>query len=244
MHTHLQPLLHDETILLRAPMQAWSSPNGAIGPQPIHGIYLADVRLVSALSVQVGGHRAEPIASVPRGASGADFVSLLRHIDDAEADPRVRLIQERSVSVSGASEVVVLESTLTSPVTTTVSVTLGADLASMESVKSGNTTSPVSFTVSGGSASWGSGTVSVSLSAPDAALTVAGESLELMWDVTIPAKGSVSVSWSLEAVDTASVVSGAVSPVPWSIPDVSAGDDRLAKWVDQALSDLDALRLS
>ena len=244
MHIPLQPLLHNETVLLRAPMQTWSSPDGGIGERAIHGIYLADVRLVSALAVTFGDLQGEHIATVPRGASAAGFISLLRHLDDTEADPRVRVSQERTVSVAGASERFVLESTLTTDVTTTVAVSLAGDLATMETVKSGGVCVPVPITVDGRSAAWGAGSVSVSLTAPDAALTVTGETLELRWEVTVPAKGRVAVGWSLEAVDTASVVAGVSTRAPWNVPEVRAGDDRLTRWVAQALDDLDALRLT
>ncbi|MET0713530.1 MAG: glycogen debranching N-terminal domain-containing protein, partial [Mycetocola sp.] len=244
MHTSLQPLLHNETVLLRAPFQAWSSPDGSIGGRSIHGIYLADVRLVSGLSVKFGGQEAEHIATVPRGASGAGFVSLLRHLDDAEADPRVRVTQDRTMSVTGAGDVFVLESTLATDVTTTVTVSLSADLATMETIKMGESSEPVLIEFDGSWAFWGSGSVTVSLFAPGASLARNGDTLELSWEVTLPAKGSATVGWSLEAADTASVVAGVSADAPWSVPEVRAGDDRLTRWVAQALDDLDALRLT
>ncbi|WP_411721292.1 glycogen debranching N-terminal domain-containing protein [Mycetocola sp.] len=244
MPVPLQPLLHSEFVLLRAPMQAWSSADGSIGAWPIHGIYLGDVRVVSALSVAYGGQPGEHIAVVPRGSDRARFVSLLRHLDDAEADPRVRVCQERVLRVGGAGEEFVLESTLKTDVTTTVTVSLAADLAAMETVKMGGASSPVPIQPDGQSATWESGSVSVSLSAPDATLTVRGDTLEMRWDVTIPAKGGVSVGWSLEAADTSSVVAGAPATVPWSVPEITSGDDRLTRWVAQSLDDLDALRLT
>lgn len=244
MHPPLQPLLHNETVLLRAPFQAWSSPDGSIGGGSIHGIYLADVRLISGLSVRFGGKEAEHIATVPRGASGAGFVSLLRHLDDAEADPRVRVTQDRTLSVTGAGDMFVLESTLATDVATTVTVSLCADLATMETVKMGNSSEPVLIEFDGSWAFWGSGSVTVSLFAPDASLAQNGDTIELTWDVTVPAKGSATVGWSLEAADTASVVAGVSADAPWSVPEVRAGDDRLTRWVAQALDDLNALRLT
>ena len=244
MPVPLQPLLHDETVLLRAPMQVWSSADGAIGQQPIHGIWLADVRVVSGLTVDYGGGPGEHITTIPRGASGGAFVALVRHLDDAEADPRVRVTQERMLSVAGAADRFVIESTLTTEITTTVKVALTADLASMEIVKMGGATQPVPIAIDASSASWASGSVSVALSAPGAVLVLDGGSLVMSWDVTVPPKGSVTVGWSLEAADTASVVGGDSAPVPWSVPEVRSGDDRLMRWVAQALCDLDALRLT
>lgn len=239
----LQPLLHDQIVLFRAPVHAWSSPDGSIGTRPIHGIYLGDVRLVTALAVSYGGLAAEHIATVPDGADGAAFISLLRHLDDAEADPRVRVTQRRSLAVDGASHSFVLESTLPTDVKTTVGVQLAGDLAPTDLVKMGGWARAVPIHVDGPTASWWAGSVTVTLAAPDATVTAVGDGVRLEWDVLLPAKGSVSFGWSLTAVDTASVVTGALQPVPWISPHVRSGDNRLGRWVSRALEDLDALRL-
>lgn len=241
---HLQPLLHDQTVVLKAPMQAWSAKDGRIRQRSIEGVYLADVRIVSLLTVAVGDTAWEHIATVPRGADTVNLVRLLRHLDDDGADPRVRMTQRRSVSISGMTETFRIESTLPTPVTTTVIVLLGADLASMETVKSGRETASVPIRVDGASASWGAGSVSASLSAPDATLRLRVDTLEMSWDVSVPPKGSVTVGWSVDCADTASVVSGVAVDVPWSKPVVHSSDERLTHWVARSLDDLDALRLS
>ncbi|MCU1524158.1 MAG: uncharacterized protein JWO18_1052 [Microbacteriaceae bacterium] len=243
MTTTLQPLLHDETIILRAPTQAWSSRSGSIGQKAIHGIYLSDVRIVSAVDVGYGGQPGEHIATVPHGADRVDFIALLRHLDDRSADPRVRVIRSRSVHSAGAAESMRIESTLHEDVTTTVVVRLASDLADMDTVKAGLHTPSVAMTIDGATASWSSAVVSVVLDAPDAALRLIHEELELSWSVTVPAKGSVTIGWSITASDTSAVVRGASGPAGWSVPTVIAGDDRLVRWLATALDDLDALRL-
>jgi glycogen debranching enzyme len=239
----LQPLLHDQIVLFRAPMHAWSSPDGRIGTRPIHGIYLGDVRLISSLAVSYSGLEAEHIVAVPNQADHAAFVCLLRHLDDEEADPRVRVTQRRSLSVNGMAHRFLLESTLPTEVRTTVAVELASDLATTDVVKMGGASRTVPVEVDGTTASWGSGSVSVSLSAPDAVVATSARGLRLEWDVVVPAKGSAAVGWSLTAVDTASVVAGATKPVPWVTPQVRSSDGRLGRWVVRALEDLDALRL-
>ncbi|MCU1557954.1 MAG: amylo-alpha,6-glucosidase, partial [Microbacteriaceae bacterium] len=129
-----QPLMHDETVVLRAPTQAWSSHSGAIGQRAIHGIYLSDVRILSTVDVDYGGQSGEHIATVPHGADRVDFIALLRHLDDRGADPRVRVIRSRSVHSGGGAESLRLESTLRDPVETTVVVRLSSDLADMDTV--------------------------------------------------------------------------------------------------------------
>ncbi len=243
MNKTMQPLLHDETVILRAPTQAWSSRSGAIGPDAIHGIYLSDVRIVSAIDVSYGGQPGEHIATVQRGADRVDFVAILRHLDDRSADPRVRVIRSRSVHSAGAAESMRIESTLHEDVTTTVVVRLTSDLADMDAVKAGLPSAPVTMRLDGASAHWGSDAVQARLEAPDAVLRLIDGDLELSWSVTIPAKASVAVGWSIAASDASAVVCGAVGVAPWSVPTVTAGDDRLARWLGTALDDLDALRL-
>ena len=243
MNQRLQPLLHDQTVILRAPTQAWSSATGTIGERAIQGLYVSDVRILSALSVTVGGAAGEHLSTIARGADTAVFVSLLRHLDDDWADPRVRLVHTRSVSTGGARETVRLESTLREPVTTSVEIALSSDLADMDDVKAGIAPRQVSITLDGGRAAWGSEGVHASLTARGAELETSDGVLHVRWKVVIPAKGSVEVALELAASDDHAVVAGASSAASWQLPAVSGADDRLARWVGQALTDLDALRL-
>jgi glycogen debranching enzyme len=238
-----QPLLHDEVIVLSAPTQAWSSPDGSIGTKPIHGIYQSDVRIVSREEVTVGGRPGEHIATGRLGSAGVAFHSLPRHLDDAGADPRLRTVHSRTVHPSGARETVVVFSTLAHDVSTTVVVRIESDLAAMDEVKAGGCGEPVAIAVDGTGASWGNAIVSASLDAPGARLVVEDGALELSWNVIVPAKSEVEVGWSLTASDDDAVVQTARRATPWKAPEVT-GDDRLARWVATALDDLDELRMS
>ena len=239
----VQPLLHAETVVLRAPTQAWSASNGSLGDASIHGLYLSDVRILSGLRVLVGGEAGEAIATVPNGADAVAFIALARNLDDRAPDPRVRTIHRRRVNIDGAAETVRVESTLDVSIETTVTVRLSSDLASVDEVKAGLRVAPVAFDATAASATWGNDSVSASLAAPGAALTARDDALELSWTVVVPAKGSVTVGWTITAIDDRAVVQGSTTPPRWSVPAVSAGDDRLARWLDTALSDLDSLRL-
>ncbi|MES2093184.1 MAG: glycogen debranching N-terminal domain-containing protein [Actinomycetota bacterium] len=243
--THpVQPLLHSETLVLRAPAQAWSGADGSMGSAPIHGFYLSDVRILSGLSVLIGGSSGETIATIPDGADAVAFIALLRDLDDRAPDPRVRSIHRRRVTIDGVSETIRLQSTLSEPVETAIIVRLAADLASIDEVKAGLDLPLVPITIDGVAAVWGNGASSASLAAPGATLRVDDVGLELSWPVTIPAKGSVTVGWSIVAIDESAVVVGKTTPLRWSVPTVTAGDDRIIRWLDTALADLDALRLS
>ncbi|MCU1598706.1 MAG: amylo-alpha,6-glucosidase [Glaciihabitans sp.] len=248
----LQPFLSDETVVLRAPTQAWSAADGTIGARGIHGVYFSDVRIVSSLAVSYGGEPGEVVAAVPDGADSIDFVTLLRRLDDRSADPRIRAVHRRTVGTGGASETVTVSSTLAHPVMTTITVRLGADLANMDAVKSGLHTDAVTIAVADpaadaaaeSTASWGRDAISVTLRATDARLTIVGDDLELAWDVTVPAKGSTSVGWDITATDSSAVVTSASRAPDWTVPTASSGDDRLDRWLARALVDLEALRMS
>jgi hypothetical protein len=240
----LQPFLSDETVVLRAPTQAWSAADGAIGARAIHGLYFSDVRIVSSLAVAYGGEPGEVVAAIPNGADSIDFVTLLRTLDDRGADPRIRALHRRTVGSTGASESVSLSSTLAHPVTTTITVRLEADLASMDAVKSGLHTAAVSIAIDDSTASWGRDSISVKLHAAGARLAIVGNALELTWDIAVPAKGSTSIGWDITAADSRAVITSASRPADWTVPAEPSGDDRLDRWLARALVDLEALRVS
>jgi glycogen debranching enzyme len=257
MHAHVQPLLHDETIVFRAPTQSWSAADGSMGSRPIHGVYFSDVRLLSAQSITVNGRPLEHRATVPHGATSASFVSLARQLDDETADPGVRVDHRRTARVEGLDETIVFASRLAHPIAAEVVVTLVPDDSAMDAVKAGqaiaedgaprsvpDATARRVVLRDDGSAGWGSDQLAARLTAPGATLTVHEGMLRLTWSVTVPARGSVELGWSISATDERAVVRGVTSPVPWTIPIVSAGDDRLERWISRSLDDLDALRLT
>jgi glycogen debranching enzyme len=132
----LQPLLNDATVVLSAPTQAWSAASGAMS-EPIHGVYHSDSRVFRGLSVTVGGWRPEPISQATTDATTVVFTALARNIDDRSADPRVRLDTRREVAAGRFAESFTLSSALTEDVSTTLRVTLVADFAPIQAVKSG-----------------------------------------------------------------------------------------------------------
>jgi glycogen debranching enzyme len=139
MPDQLQPLLHDATVVLRAPTQAWSAHDGSMGSAPIHGIYFSDVRLVSSLRVTVGERAGEHIATLPHSADTVGFVTLQRHLDGRGADPRIRSTHTRSAGIDGVTERVLIESHLPRDIDTTVRVVLRADLSDLDGIKAGGT---------------------------------------------------------------------------------------------------------
>ncbi|WP_382307185.1 glycogen debranching N-terminal domain-containing protein [Herbiconiux sp. UC225_62] len=132
----LQPLLNDATVVLAAPTQAWSAASGAM-TDAIHGVYHSDSRVFRGLSVTVGGRAPEAISTAATDATTVVFTALARNIDDRSADPRVRLDVRREVAAGRFAETLTLSSALTGDVSTAVQVTLVADFAPIQTVKSG-----------------------------------------------------------------------------------------------------------
>ena len=240
--TGLQPLLDAETVVLRAPAQAWSTPSGAMGERPIHGAYISDTRLLSQLAVLFDGRTAENIATQPRGADTVDFIGVLRHLDDGSADPRVVVRQRRRIVADGLEESVSIESGLAHAISIDVRVRIGADLAQMDAIKSGSPSAPVDIRIVDGAAHWGSGGVTVQLRT-DGTLTTGDQGLDVAWRLDIPARGELTVSWRITAQDALAVVGAPLSPPDWAWPPAT-GDATLDAWLDQAGADLTALRMS
>jgi glycogen debranching enzyme len=239
---NLQPFLQDETIVLRAPVQAWSGASGAMGDEPIDGVYLSDTRVLRSLAVTFDGRGAETIATVPRGADSAEFVGVLRHLDDSSPDPHVRVIHRRRVTAGGVDESITLSSLLEHDIATDVRVALIVDATAMANVKGGTSGPPPSAFGSAGSATWGADAVRSELTA-DAEISVSGSEVVLSKRVALPARGEIAVGWHIAMTDSSAVVAAAVAPADWTRPGPS-GDDRLDRWMSRALDDLDALRMT
>jgi glycogen debranching enzyme len=239
---HLQPLLSEETVVLRAPAQVWSAASGEIGSRAIHGIYVSDVRIVSSQVVSYDGVPADILATELHGADIAQFVGVLRTQDDAGADPRVRSVHRRSVSASGSTESITVSSKLDHSIDVELVVRIASDLAAMDAVKSGLETVLVPIAVDDGEARWGRESVTASLIADGSFDTADGE-LTLSWTLRVPAGGTASATWTVTAEDASAVVRSAASPADWTMPGPS-GDDRLDRWLARASVDLDALRMS
>ncbi|KQR63994.1 amylo-alpha-1,6-glucosidase [Frigoribacterium sp. Leaf172] len=241
-------MLGREIVVLRAPAQAWSADDGSM-TAGVHGFYLGDVRLVAESSTTVDGLRAEHIATVPVDASTVRFESLLRTVDDRGADPGVRMTVVRTVSSGGAAERVTVTSRLDRPLSLVLEIALRPDASALELIKSGREGDrPEGVTVADDAtgASWVAGGVSVDLvsTGRGGAVRRSDESVVLRWPLEISPRSAVEVGFDLRAVDPAAVVAGVPGEAVWAPFDPAPRDDRLARWLDRARSDLSALRLT
>ncbi len=243
MGAPLQPLLHEETVLLRAPAQCWSGSDGDLGSAAIHGLYVSDVRLLRSLELTVDDRRPEPIARQSEGSSATVFVALLRHLDGPGADPDVRLERRREVVTDGLRERLVIRSRRGVPLVAEIAVRLEPDASSMDLVKAGAAAAPPTAELGDGVLSWAGDGADAEIVAPGAQVLSAEGAVRLRWRVDVPARGEAAVEWRLRGTDRRAVVQGVADGSTWSEPGVSSGDDRLRRWLDRSLADLEALRL-
>ncbi|MDT0164370.1 glycogen debranching N-terminal domain-containing protein [Actinotalea sp. AC32] len=242
----LQPLLHDLLVATSAPTQAWSSPDGQVRASGAQGLYEGDVRVLSRAELLVDGVPPETVAAGPVGA-GADtveVVALLRTVDEPGADPTVRLRRTRTVRPGVVVERVTLSAATAGDVRVPLRLELACDLAPMQAVKAGRRTEPSSARATADGVAWDGAEVAVQVALPGATVDVTDPTAPVArWDVVVPAAGTVVVTWEVHARAQDAVVLPAPGPAPWSVPDVTADDRRLAALLARALGDLDGLRM-
>jgi len=246
MTTPLQPLLHDSVVVLTAPSQAWSAPDGRIDGYGIHGFYHSDVRVLDRVLLTVGGERPEHIATAGPDAATSVFTGLARRLDDATADPRVRIDTTRRVEAGALAERIVLRNALGTPLRTSIELELAADFTAMQNIKAGLTGGehPVTVEPEDDGIVARSGPVTARISAPGATLHVDGRRVSARWEVEVAAHSEAGVEWRIDVDDPMAVVAGAEPSAEWSAFRARTDDSRLQAWLDRAVADLQALRMS
>lgn len=247
----LQPLLHNALVVLKAPTQAWSDELGDMGAQTVHGLYHSNTRVIDRLTLRVTGHELEQLRASEGDASTTTFTTLLRGLRGELADPRFRVERRRTVAEGVMTETITFTSALPNrsgrlrPV-----IALHADFTPIHLVKDGQPrtdTVPVRLgTGPGGEpeATWVDGPVTLRVTAPGARMVPTDAGLELHWEVEAREGEPAEVSWAATAADATAVVQAAPGAPEWDGAAVPTADDRVARWVEQALGDLDALRLT
>ncbi|MET0673402.1 MAG: glycogen debranching N-terminal domain-containing protein [Microbacterium pygmaeum] len=246
-----QPLLSDRVVVLRAPTQAWSGPEGDIGGRPIDGIYHGDVRHIRSVVVTVDGEHPEWISTAAHDASRITFGAVLRSLDDDTPDPKLRLLRTRLVEAGSVGETLSVQSGLPTAVDAVLSVRIEPDFSPLQEVKAGVRIARPAWETSvsePGSAVVMDATRSFAISAPDAQVSASPDAVTLEWPVHLDPRGRMDLAWVAALQDASLVVRGADRPVPWAPitqrrPELEA-DPRLNRWLEVALGDLDALRMA
>jgi glycogen debranching enzyme len=244
-----QPWLHELVTALSAPTVVLSESSGQIRALGAQGVLHADVRVLSAAVLTVGGVEPSPVSGGITGAQTASFTGVARALgDDWTVDPTVQVDRERIVTAGEVSERIRLISFSDSPVETVLSLTVAADLAGLPQIKSAYPTTPARVrpvtAAEATTLSWDSESVCVTLTAVGAnvALAEGGTAAVLTWPVRLEGRGVHEVGWRLSVRDATAAVAPASSP-PWHVLAI-ADDTRLPALIARSLADADALKMT
>ncbi len=242
----LQPALHELLIAARAPTVALSGRDGQLRGTGAHGVFHADIRVLSTAVLTVDGREPEPIAAATGEVGTVWCAALVRDAGDDGPDPTIRVDRDRRVLPGAVTETLRITSSASRVAHLQVELRVAADLAPVDEVKAGVARPAVRPRVGPerGSVTWETAEVTTAVSAPDAEAEEAADGAVLRWAVAVPARGSVTLTWISTTVDRGAVVVAGGLTRPWSVPRVEADDRRLAGLVEQGLTDLDGLRMS
>lgn len=239
----LQPLLHDSEILLRSPGQLWSGAGGDLGDKPIHGFYRGDTRFLRGLELRCGGALTEPIATAPIDASRARYVCLARTVGDG--DRPIRIERDRTVVDGGVDEQITVINQTAQELSTSLTIRLVADHTPMQLIRGGRSgrapeigRTPMIITADGAQRTDNSNGADRASTTGDPGATI------IDWPIIVPPGGRITLTWALRVQDTDAVVGGAAGTPQWDGLQAVTPDSRLRRWIDTALDDLAALRMT
>ena len=239
-----QPFLHDLLVAVAAPSQAWSGADGQIRPSGAQGVYHGDVRVLSRVEVCVGDVEPEVLSAAAAGPGTVEVVAALRSVDEAGADPTVRLRLRRRVTPDGMTEEITLEAGTGRSVRVPLRVTVGSDLARMAAVKAGAPTDARPVDVTADHLVWTGEGVQVTVAGPGAAFDATDVlAPALVWDLEVSPGEVTTVRWELRAESPDAPVLAGASGAGWSTPVVESDDRRLPALVTRSLDDLAGLRM-
>jgi glycogen debranching enzyme len=241
-----QPYLHDLVTAVSAPAMSLSERTGQIRPLGAEGLYVNDLRVLSRLEVTVDG--VEPVALGYELCGGADnrFDSALApHEDDG---PAFILARRRELGPAGMVESFTVKSYAATARDFHVEVALECDLAAISTVKAGLRPAAQLANAARDGLVWevpGQCSVRASTSRPNSVNAAAGS---LGWDIRVEGGQSVTLQLAVEFSEDESRAAvlpplpGAGSTVP--TPQVSAIDERLRRWVELSVADVNQLQLT
>ncbi|MBI4899779.1 MAG: hypothetical protein HY829_04800, partial [Actinobacteria bacterium] len=198
-----QPYLHELSVVLAAPQQCWSRRDGQIVESPVQGVYCADVRVASTVTLTADGPTNEHIGTVEPGGGTARFDTVWR-TPELGADPAVVCRRERTLTSKGLYERVVVRSTAPHDLRVPLTLVVAPDSAPMSAVRAslGSEQRPVPAPHDDGTYTWRFGQAGEAcLVAPGSFVQVATDRIHATWDLEVPARGEVSVQWRLLTSD-------------------------------------------
>ena len=137
-----QPALHDLVTCLRAPTTVLSGADGQLRGVGAHGIFVADLRVISSavLTVGVGVPTApavepEPVAGASLGADSIEFLAVIATPRHPVPDPALWVRRLRRAEPFGCTESLTVSSVLDIPTDLEVRLRVATDLAGIWAVR-------------------------------------------------------------------------------------------------------------
>jgi len=247
VRVHRQPWLHELSICVNGNATALSSPSGDIEQHTVQGLYVDDRRVISGLSVLVGGEKPEPVAGRATGGR-AEYLAAARGLGNPGADPTVEVRRTRILD-SGMSECVEVTSRAATSVVTTVRFAVASDGLDLGSAKSGRVSAPATPAVLADglvtfSDEWH--TTTVEFTPPPTRLASSDGMAEAEYDIVVGTGESTSITVHVASARSRSSQLDAdpgSDAITWSDVRVSARDPRLTKAFERSIDDVRHLLL-
>ncbi|MEY9889129.1 glycogen debranching enzyme [Catenulispora sp. MAP5-51] len=267
-----QPYLHDLATTVKAPVFGLSATGGALNGRGVAGVFADDRRVLSVSEIALAGAQLVPIADELDGADATRSVLVARGLGEDGADPAVSVERRRvlvddtgndSGSQTVVREILEIRSASRRRVQTTLSITLGCDLAEISTVKSGHSPGALPAEAIRHGLQWiGHGSEN-SENSENSDHSENSKNRDIVRAIAEPAPTAVDaatgrISWpvdlepgevarfSIEVRATAtgtSVVTGTAGESALGDLRVDSGDIRIGRFVERSLADLRGLEL-
>jgi len=242
-----QPYVHNLVPAVSAPAMSLSARSGQIRPLGAEGLYVNDLRALSRLEVTVDGVEPVPLGYELCGGASNHFDSALPP-DDGDG-PAFLLARRRTLGAAGMVETFTLKSYGATARNFHVEIALACDLAAISTVKAGLRPAVQPATATPDGLAWEvPGQCSVRASASRRPDSVNAASGSLGWDLTVQPGQSVTLRLAVELTEGPSRAA-VLPPLPGAgpvvpTPQVRALDDRLRRWVELSVADVNQLQVA
>ncbi len=247
-----QPWLHELNITVLGSCTALSTTSGDITPSGANGLFVDDRRVISELSILLGGE--PPIRIFDTAlASRAEFLGSGRNLGTASPDPVVEVHRHRQLDDMVMTERIEVTSRAAESISTRLQVRVASDGATIIEVKAGRTVPPLIPRHSDSrvcfDTEWHH--CAVTFNRPPASVDLDAGGASAVFDIVLDEQVPVTVVITVvvtrarrSAFDAGSGSGSRSSSIGWADVRVTGADPRLGRAVAGSMADLSALRLT